>query len=206
MTYGEIRTTFLTILNRSDCTNAIADEFITQGIARSQRILKLPSQETIATLTTVVGTPGIDLPADLLRIIDVYIDDDTNNRSLDRISLKDYLNKAVATDIPLWYVRRGTQILVNPAPSATTVIKMLYMAGFTFTDDNDEPTIASIAPDLFIYGGLCYAADKYLDDRLTRFEQRYQQIIAELQGMADEDELMGGAVQTSPYAFPDEDY
>lgn len=207
MTYGEIRTTFLTILNRSDCTNAMADDFLDQGMARSQRLLKLPPQEQIDEVTVGDGFEGIDIPNDALRIINLYLQDGTYDRVLTRISLKDYLAKARSTNTPLWWTRNRSQLLINPTPSAGTVIKVLYYAEFnSFEDDDDETALSLVAPDLFIYGGLCYAADKYLDERKNAFEQRYQQIIAELQNQADEDELSGGAVIVPAYEFPDECY
>ena len=207
MTYGEIRETFLTILNRTDCTDAMADDFLEQGMARSQRMLKLPPQESVDTITVGDDFTGLDMPNDALRIINIYNDDGTNNIVLTRISLADYLAKAITTDMPKWWTRNRSQILVNPTPSAGTVLKILYYAEFnSFTDDDDETALSQIAPDLFIYGGLCYAADKYLDERKNAFEQRYQQIIAELQNQADEDELSGGAVISNAYAFPSEDY
>jgi hypothetical protein len=207
MTYGEIRTTFLTILNRTDCTDAMADDFLTQGMARSQRMLKLPPQEQIDEITVGDDFEGLDIPNDALRVINVYNDDGTNNRVLTRISLKDYLAKAIGNDVPLWWTRHRSQILVNPTPSAGTVLKILYYAEFnSFDDDDDETALSQIAPDLFIYGGLCFAADKYLDERKNAFEQRYQQIIAELQNQADEDELSGGAVISNAYEYPAEDY
>jgi hypothetical protein len=207
MTYGEIRTTFLTILNRSDCTDAMADDFLEQGMARSQRMLKLPPQESLTSVAVGDDFEGIDIPDDALRIINLYIQDGTYDRVLTRISLKDYLAKARSTDTPLWWTRNRSQLLLNPTPSSGTTIKLLYYAEFnSFTDDNDDTALSIIAPDLFIYGGLVYAADKYLDERLTRFENRYQQIIAELQNQADEDELSGGAVISSAYEYPEENY
>ena len=207
MTYAEIRSTFQAILNRTDCTDAMADDFLEQGMARSQRLLKLPVQENIDSTTVGTSFTGLDIPADALRIINVYNDDGTNNRVLTRISLKDYLAKAILNDVPLYWTRMNSQILVNPTPSSGTVLKILYYAEFNaFTDDDDDTPLSIIAPDLFIYGGLCYAADKYLDERKNAFEQRFQQIIAELQNQADEDELSGGARIGDAYEFPDEDY
>ena len=209
MTYGEIRTNFLSILNNTSCTDAMADAFIEQGMARSQRLLKLPTQEAIDEVSVTDGFEGIDLPNDLVRIINVYIYDieGLNNGALDRISLTSYLEKAITTSTPKWYTRHRGQLLLNPTPLAGSTVKLLYYSEFnTFTDDDDETSLSMIAPDLFIYGGLIYAADRYLDERLPRFEDRYQQIVSELQNQADEDELSGAAVVRETYQFPYEDY
>lgn len=206
MTYSEIRTNFLALLNRTDCDNATADAFLAQGMARAQRALKLPVQEQLAQVTIGASFTGIEIPNDALRIMNVYVDDGVNNAVLERVSLSDYLRKAPATGAPKFWTRNRSVILLNPTPVENSVVKVLYYAEFNaFTDDNDDTPLSIIAPDLFIYGGLTYAADNFLDERLQRYESRFVQIIQELQNQADEDELSGGAVITSPYIFPSDE-
>jgi len=45
MNKGEIRAHFIALLNRSDCSNALADTFIDQAITRIQRQLRVPAME-----------------------------------------------------------------------------------------------------------------------------------------------------------------
>jgi hypothetical protein len=206
MTYGEIRTQFLTILNRTDCSDALADIFIAQGIARAQRTLKLPAQETLLSTTIATDGDAVTLPADLLRIIAVYRDADTGIQ-LQRIGLPKYLDMQPdgTSETPLYWTRDRGTLLVSPGPTAGTIIKVLYHAEFgAFADDDDETTMSTVAPDLFIYGGLSYAADNFLDARLQRYESRFVQIMQELQDQANDDELAGGAIISPAYVFPDD--
>ena len=51
MNKGNLRSHFKAVLNRSDITDALADTFIDQGIARIQRSLRIPSMEKKHTYT-----------------------------------------------------------------------------------------------------------------------------------------------------------
>src|ERR1044072_1773639 len=69
--YGELRTHFLALLNRSDCTNALADTFLTMGFNRLYRQLRIPEMEKVATLTA--GTDSdLTIPSDYLEMRSLY--------------------------------------------------------------------------------------------------------------------------------------
>lgn len=209
MTYGEIRTQFLNVLNRSDCTNALADTFITQGIQRSQRLLRLTSQEAIDNVTVGASFEGIDIPSDFIQPLAVYIQEEQDtDRKLRRVSLAQFLETPTTGGKPTVWTKDGAQIKVRPAPALNDVLKLLYLSEFeSFTGDSDETTLSVVAPQLFIYGGLVFAADYFLDERSTYWEDRYLKIVAELQGQSDDEELSGGAVVQPAYSFPyDGDY
>ena len=206
MTYGEIRTQFINILNRSDCTNALADTFITQGIQRSQQLLHLITQERISSTTIGPAFTGIAIPADFIKPIAVYYNESTGSRKLTRVSLSDYLERQDYVGKPEVWTRDNTKFLLRPTPSEGDVIKLLYYGEFeAFADDNDETPLSLVSPHLFIYGGLVFAADYFLDDRSAIWEDKYMKTVAELQGQSDDEELAGGAVIQPAYNYPYED-
>ena len=45
MNYGELKTHFEALLNRSDITSSLTETFISQGISRIQRQLRTPLNE-----------------------------------------------------------------------------------------------------------------------------------------------------------------
>jgi len=73
MNKGQIRAHFLALLNRSDCSNALADTFIDQAITRIQRVLRIPPMEKLQIYTIPSGTvvSQVVLPVDLIEIIDL---------------------------------------------------------------------------------------------------------------------------------------
>ena len=208
MTYAEIRTHLIQILNRSDCTNALADTFIEQGMQRSQRILKLTSQERIDSVTVGPGFTGLDIPNDFIAPIAVYSDAGTYaDRKLRRVSLAHYLETPAQGGLPLVWTKDDIQIKVRPAPSEGSNLKLLYLGEFEpFEGDDSLTTLSTVSPQLFIYGGLVFAGDYFIDDRQPVWEDRYLKIVAELQAQSDEEELAGGAVIQPAYMFNDGEY
>lgn len=203
MTKAEMRTQFLAILNRSDCTNALADTFIEQGVQRSQRLLSLITQERVDTVTVGAVFTGIDIPADFIKPIAIYRDD----YKLRRVSLAQYLETPTGSGDPLIWTRDQAQFLLKPTPSEGDVLSVLYYGEFeTFTTDATETTLSAIAPQLFYYGGLVYAGDYFLDDRKSLWEDTYMKTIAELQSQSDDEELAGGAVVEPAYIYPSQEY
>ena len=73
MNYGDLKTHFNNVLNRSDITTALTTTFIDQGIARVQRQLRTPMQEALTTYSLSSQTEYITLPNDFIEIISLYI-------------------------------------------------------------------------------------------------------------------------------------
>lgn len=200
MNYGQIRTQFKSILNRSDCTDALADTFISQGLARSQRILRTPAQEKIAQTTVTTGFTNLAVPNDLIEIVSI----DADGRNVQFVPTKRFLElEFTMPGKPLYWTRINNQLRLKPTPPADTVMTVYYYGEFPeFTNDSTETVLSVIAPDLIIYGGLSYAADYFIDERKDAFEQRWQQSVAELQDQAANVE---GGAQIYP-AYPYGDY
>lgn len=207
MTKAEIRTQFLAILNRSDCTNALADTFIERGITKSQRTLRVPALERTDEITIGAVFDGLDIPNDFIAPIAVYRTSSSDSYKLERVSLAEYLDHPSVAGNPNVWTRKGSKLLLKPTPSENDVIMLLYYGEFeAFTGDSDEIPMSIIVPELFYYGGLLYAADYFLDDRKSLWEQTYNSILLELQAQADDEELSGGAVTQPAYNFPSEDF
>ena len=80
MNYGDIKSHFEALLNRSDITAALTTLFIDQSIARIQRQLRTPLNENKTTYTISTQTADITLPTDFLEIISLYYQDSEMNR------------------------------------------------------------------------------------------------------------------------------
>ena len=80
MNYGDIKTHFEALLNRSDITPILTTNFIDQGIARIQRQLRTPLNENIVTYTITTQTPSVTVPNDFLEIISLYFGGSELNR------------------------------------------------------------------------------------------------------------------------------
>jgi len=210
MNKGAIRTHFKALLNRSDCTNALADTFVDQGISRIQRVLRIPSMEAIqpyAITSHIFGrdledasqTSSIALPATALEVIDIY----HNNSALTRVPLHEMLSmKATGqAGTALHFTQQGTTILLFPEPSSGTVNVSYYGPFATMTADSDENALAATSSDLIIYAALSYAGDYFLDERGPIFEEKYLQFLAEEQEQANEAAQAGSIQVMRPSAI-----
>lgn len=186
MNYGEIRTQFKAILNRRDCTNALADTFLNQSLLRCTRELRTPAQEAQLSLTVGSTFSGFPVPADMIQVIAMMATTvDGQQRKIDQRSLARFLEFDVSVGSPAYYTRIGNAYQFRPVPAENTELVLYYYGEFTqFSGDSSETVLSLIAPDLLIYGALSYAADYFMDDRRDSFEARYSQIAQALQDQA----------------------
>jgi hypothetical protein len=205
-----MQTQFAGLMNRRDLTTALTQAFLQQSILRTQRTLRVPAMEKSITATVGSTFTGLTVPGDLLQFISMT--DETNPGNvveLTRVALPEILRRnsfdaGSSTVMPVtMFARRASKFIVAPKPPAGSVLRMDYFATFkTLSVPTDSNVLSDVAPDAIIYGALSYAAAYFLDKRMKDFEDRYTQIVTDLQSQADRDELSGNAqVMPSSY-FP----
>jgi len=202
MNYGDIKTHFEALLNRSDITPALTTNFIDQGIARIQRQLRTPLNENIVTYTITTQTPSVTVPNDFLEIISLYF----GGSELNRIPVAKFrpLANNPVTGNPTVFNRQQQDLQLWPQPTSGTLTLYYYGEFAPMTLNSDENALAAVASDLIIYSALTYAADYYLDERGQLFEDKYNQFLAELQQQGDDQELNGGTQSIQPaYSYAD---
>ncbi len=194
MNYGQLKTAFETRLKRRDLPTGASGEYIQQGISRIQRTLRVPAMETTETVV-IDGSydpdVGIDVPSDLLGLINIS----TINGSLRRAGLIEVLGAVTEVGVPRIFAQRGLTYLLGPYPLDADEIRIDYFAAPAALSDNTDSNFLSIyAPDIIIYAALVYAADDYLDRRGPTWSQNYTALLAEYQAQADMDYLSGSSV------------
>jgi hypothetical protein len=148
-----MKATFTSILDRDDCTDALADTFLQQGIGRIQRDCRLPSMER-ALLVTATDAPltSFPVPTDLIQIIDVMVPKETSLvgqlRPLKRAAYRQ-LMAYDTTDIPRVYARFQTLVYVAGAMPIGGTLQFLYYGNFSpFADENSDNELSASTPDL----------------------------------------------------------
>lgn len=202
MNYGDIKSHFNNVLNRSDITAALTETFIDQGIARIQRQLRTPLNENLSTYTITSRTTSITLPNDFLEIISLYHED----IELQRIPMSKYRAVAVSPiqGNPTTFIRQQQDLFLHPEPSSGDLVLYYYAEFAPMVQNTDENRLAAVAHDLIIYAALTYAADFYLDERAPLFETKYNQFLSEIQEQANDQEMNGGIQSIQPtYTFTD---
>lgn len=202
MNYGEIKSHFEALLNRSDITPALTTTFIDQSIARIQRQLRTPANESVSTYAISGTTSQIQLPTDFLEIISLYFDD-TELQRIPMGKMRPYtVNPTLGT--PKHFTRQQQNLILHPQPTSGNLVLYYYSEFAPMTADSDENTLAAVAPDLITYGALAYSADFYLDERAAVFESKFNQFLSELQEQSNDQELNGGTQVMQPaYTYAD---
>lgn len=202
MNYGNLKSHFNDLLNRSDITTALTTRFIDQSISRIQRTLRTPMSERVLTIAISSQTSSITLPSDFLEIISLYKDE----YELERVPMRRYreLIGNVYVGKPKYFTRQAEKLLLYPQPSDGELVLYYHGEYPVLSSDSDENVLSQSAPDLVIYGALSMAADYFLDNRAELFEGRFTQFITELQEQANDQELQGSTQVVQPsYRFQD---
>lgn len=203
MNYGELQSDLLALLNRRDCTPALANSFIQSSIKRIERDLRIPSMEkSIVATIGLVFQDGLAVPADLLQFI-ALTDEDTGIE-LTRTALPEILalQHHDKCGFPRHFARRGSKLLLGPLPARGKRLRMDYYATFIrLVAPSDSNVLSDVAPDLILRGALVYAATHFSDKRKADFETDFRTMFDGVAAQALRDELTGNAVVTPAFRF-----
>lgn len=199
MNYGAAKAQFQALLNRRDITPSLVTNFMNSSLQRVQRVLRIPAMEKALIITVGSDFDGLTIPGEFLQLISLT----ANGTQLRQGSLDEVLKLQESGEgNPRLFHRLLNKIIVGPNPSNGTQFRMDFIADFgEFSSDEDEPTILEIAPDLVIYGALVFAANYYLDQRSSTFENTFQTLLMEYQAQAYDDAIGGGAAISPAYSF-----
>lgn len=189
MNKGEIRAHFLALLNRTDCSNTLADTFIDQSITRIERVMRIPPMEKSVDYTISAQTTFLTIPNDFLEITGLY----HGSTNLVRVSLAKFIEitQGGETGTPKYFTREADTLKIYPYPTTGTVTMNYYASFPEMTSDSDQNDLALIGSDLIVYGALSYAADYFLDERGQVFEGKFVTGVTEIQQQANDAETSG---------------
>lgn len=202
MAYLDVKNQFLGLLNRRDITPSLVNTFMQFGIQRIQRELRVPAMEKIGYYETD-GTATVTVPSDLLEVIAIYTNDQTNRHKLVRTDLQKIIDYSNIPGSPRFYFREGDKFRIGPyPPSGTTVWIDYYGDASELSADTDTNWLTETSPALLIYAALSYACDYFLDDRKQLFEASYIQVAEQLTFMAQQDEVQNASVSPAYDSMP----
>jgi hypothetical protein len=209
MTLAELTAQFTGLMNRRDLSanSTLVTNFINQAIMRIQRELRCPAMEKSVLVTIADPYNGLVIPSDLIELISIIPQNSTFARRLKRVRLEKALNYATfSTDCPEIFARQGGVYVLGPSPAIGDVIRVDYYAELApLVNPTDTNVISIIAWDLIVYAALVAACEFFKDSRMQAFEQRYQQIISDIQDQADLDELESVTEVQPCWSYPDDD-
>ena len=198
MNKGQLRAHFLALLNRSDCTDTLADTFIDQSIGRIYRTLRIPAMEKQQSyaFSSAAGVTSIVLPSDFLEAIALYY----GGQGLVRLPLHTMVAAQATGEvgIPQYFTRQQGTFLMHPKPASGTLILDYYGELAALVADTDTNELTILASDAITYMALGYAGDYFLDERGQLFEAKASGFLAEIQEQADTAETSGSTQVMRP--------
>lgn len=197
MNRQDIRNKFLAILNRNDCTDDLANDFLSMAQTRIERTLRMPAMESMSITTgnSVTPTDGIVLPNDFLSLKYLY----SGDALMENKDIGHFLRIRDAGQCPKYYCRVGATLLVKPSvPDGLQVVMVYYASQPALQVDTDTNIFTTIAADLLLYASLSYACDYFVDDRTQSFEGRFLSIFEDIEEQSRLTDMEQSAQQIAP--------
>jgi hypothetical protein len=204
LTKAGFRQRFLRRLNRDDCPNDLADEFIEEGITRIQREVRAPFQEHVQYVDATETTGPVEsilLPEDYLELVSILV----ARKPLRRKPVPALFEEPTQGP-PRWFGRYGnTMFLRGPCPVGSR-IELLYYRSFTgLAGENDTNELLTVAPDLLLYSALVPAGNHFHHEKTGEWEAFYTDRREALNAQALRDELSGDQAVAPMYSDPGTD-
>lgn len=198
MNYGDVKTYLRSLVNRTDLTDASASQFVQQAQDRLERLLR-PSFLQRFVDFTLDGTSGdFKVPADMLELCDLFTDDG----ELTRVDVTEWLRHDNAVGIPRVFIQTGHELRMRPFPAAAVPIYLRYYGvepELVTPVDENYWTLSSV--DALVYAAASLAGDFYEDERLMRFEEKFQSALAELKDQQHSEDFSGPMAISPAYRF-----
>ncbi len=197
-TYGRLKTSTATWLNRDDLDSAMDDIAL---IAAEEIAERVKTQDQLTRADLAMSAQTVALPSDVLRIHSLTLQDQ-GYASIERVSVE-VLRKtygASLAGIPKMFAIQGNNILLAPYPSATSPVTadLVYWARYgTLAADTDTNWLLQNHFKLYLWA-FCKAGAAFIDDpeQEARFERKFAEALESLNNHEQAKARGGGAVSS----------
>lgn len=190
MNYAQIKAHFLDHLDRSDCTDAQADRYLTEAADVIQRVLRVPSLERYERTTIEQATDRVLIPADFMETIGVFV----NDREIAKGTVGQ-LMRLPTQGRPTHYTRVGGDLIVRGSLLPGDEIVIWYYGEISPVDGAGENELTSFAPDLWRFRALADAGDFYNHEKTADWEGQFSGRLDTIRQQAMDTEWSGGTLQ-----------
>lgn len=196
MNYGDQKSLVSSIINRRDVTATMITQAFSLAHALIQRSLRIPEMETKDTIDTSGGSVSTHaVPNTLLQLRTIVADGEV----LQYVPYGNYVAMGTREGDPQYFTRVDGNFLFKPAIAQDAVAELVYYEKLTvMSADGDEPFLASLAPDLYIYGALSFLGDLVIDDRRSEWRAAFEALLANVQSDGDVEQSLMGTMQILP--------
>ena len=197
--YSELKTAVLRWTGSSDDSTAAnmglsssIDDLITIGESRLLRETK--TKDTEASISTVIASGVIGVPSDYLAIKFLYVNGTPTKMLEPRDPGWIYENYPTRSSSgqPRFFAREATNFIFGPYPDSNYTIKGVYYKKLAALSSGVNNLFTN-NPDLYLFACLAESSIRIgADPRIAIWEQKYQKILADVNGYTKSAEYQGG--------------
>lgn len=176
-TYSELKTALVNWSDRTDLISVIPD-FVTLAESLFKREVRTSKEEKTVDLTTTVGSSSIELPTDFNGIRHVYINGDYKT-PLSLVALEKLYGSygGNTVGLPIMFSVVGDSLILGPTPDSEYIVNLDYYGFTALSDNNEQNTILTNNPDLYLMWSLVYLY-QYLHDEER--EMKYTKLATDI--------------------------
>lgn len=204
-TLADLRAAVKQWSQRKNIADDVIDDFINLAFVRANRGLRIPPMERFADV--VIDADGYaPIPTDYIEAKELVIVRNNQNILLERKAIHevDYIYN-LSPGCPRYFSRSGANLRIapydNPAvvdPEVNTMNLYYYAMLSPLVEDTDCNWLSSNAAGLVLYGALAELAAYTRDEEgQARWNSKYNEEIAILQGVEDRSEWRGSTLGVS---------
>ncbi len=177
-TYAELQAAVVARSHRTDLASLVPD-FIALCEARLNRLPRLRTMETEATLACVVGSRFIALPTDYESPVAFWLVDTDRTPLSPR--LPQDLDTTTGQGLPQRWAVDGTNIAMDCPADQAYAAYLRYLARFALSSSVTTNWLLTQNPDVYLYGTLTELAD-YTEnaETLAKWGARYSAALSEV--------------------------
>jgi hypothetical protein len=206
--FSDFTDTFQARLNRTDCTDAMAQYFISSGQTRLSRVLRVPAMEAfcdslpvLQTVTnpvtqevmTITGITQVAIPDDFLAWKTVIGDGRVLRLGTEREIMGEW---GFYLGIPRIYARIGGNLYIKPF--AQYLVRCVYYAQYpALVQPTDSNYLTDGAVEALMFASLAYAGDHFRMDETETWDQRCNAEVAALNAQGQDSDTTGGPMAVS---------
>jgi len=174
-TYATLKSDITEYMARSDITDALKATFVRIAEAEIRRSVRIGAMEVTDT-SFAVNSRSTALPTGFISMRSVS-NNASNARELDYLPparLRSAKIFDVSSGEPSAYTIEGTNIVVAPVPTSTTLTLVYYKAFDALSADSDTNVLLSTYYDVYLYGALRAASEWALEpENENRYAQKF---------------------------------
>jgi hypothetical protein len=199
--YSTLQTAVADYLARADLTTFIPN-FIQNWESDFYREPKNFGRWMEVSADPVIASSVVTVPTDYLGLKYAYVSGSPSSR-LDRVSLNQLYGRyprGMATDLPVWISREGSNFVFGPPPDSTYTIHMVYWGKPTLirnaATDASAHFLITDCPDLCLFGSLLQA-EPFIkdDDRIPLWQTMLAGALQSYRRLMKDEDTSGSPIQ-----------